>query len=132
MNGLSQTQQLWLEQLLNQRYWTLLEEVRDALEQSGQQQYAEIIGNAAADPGDAAIADALADLHVAMIDRQIHELRDIEAARQRMLDHIYGVCLDCGNRIAFDRLVAYPAAVRCISCQQLYEKTHAGENTPSL
>jgi DnaK suppressor protein len=132
MNGLSQTQQLWIEQLLNQRYWTLLEEVRDALEQSGQQQYSEIIGNAPADPGDAAMADALADLNVAMIDRQIHELRDIEAARQRMLDNSYGICIDCGNRIAFDRLTAYPAAVRCIHCQQLYEKTHAGEHTPSL
>ncbi|MDO9188717.1 MAG: TraR/DksA C4-type zinc finger protein, partial [Sulfurimicrobium sp.] len=44
----------------------------------------------------------------------------------------YGVCGDCGEAIRFERLQAYPTAVRCVNCQQQYEKTHASENTPSI
>lgn len=132
MSELTQTQLTRIKQALNQRYRALLEEVRDALEDSGQQRYIEIVGNVPTDIGDASMGDALADLNVAMIDRQIHELRDIEAARQRIADNSYGECMDCGEDIAFERLMVYPTAKRCFRCQQQHEKTYHGENTPSL
>ena len=132
MNDLSQAQQAQIVQVLSQRYRTLLEHVRDQLEDVEQQRYIEIVGNVPTDIGDASVGDALADLHVAMIDREIHELRDIEAADQRIKGKTFGTCLDCGDSIGFERLMAYPSAERCIRCQQLHEKTYASENTPTL
>lgn len=131
MNHLSLTQQAQLIQVMNQRYQTLLEQVRDELENSGQQ-YIELVGNVPTGSGDASMGDALADLNVAMIDRQILELRDIEAARLRIQNKVFGTCMDCGDPIAFERLMAYPTAKRCMRCQQQHEKTYASENTPTL
>jgi len=52
------------------------------------------------------------------------QLADIDAARARLADGTYGMCLDCGNDIPFARLQAYPAAKRCVECQRKYELAH--------
>ena len=44
------------------------------------------------------------------------EMRQIEAALQRIDDGAYGVCVDCGDDIAMARLEAMPTAIRCITC----------------
>ena len=49
------------------------------------------------------------------------ELRDIEAALQRMDNGHYGVCQDCGAVIDNGRLSAYPTARRCIECKRAFE-----------
>lgn len=110
----------------------MIEEVREELANAGQHQYIEIIGNVPTDSGDASMGDLLADLNAAMIDRQILEIRDIEAARLRIENKEFGICQNCGEGIAFERRLAYPTAKRCISCQQQYEKNYATESTPSL
>ena len=117
---------------LDQRRGSLLEEVRDALENSENQQYIELIDRVPADIGDQSVGDALADLSLALIDRHIQELRDIEAARARIKDGSFGTCADCGVEIAFERLLAYPTAKRCRDCQQQRERTYAHEGTPTL
>jgi DnaK suppressor protein len=33
----------------------------------------------------------------------------------------YGLCADCGEAVAFDRLLAQPWARRCVACQQRAE-----------
>ena len=121
-----------IEQVLNERYSKLIEEVRDELENAGQQQYVELLGRVPADIGDASVADALADFNAAVVDRQIHEIRDIQAARLRLKDGSFGICADCGEEVAFERLMAYPTAKRCVRCQQQREKTFAGEGRHSL
>ena len=108
-----------------------LEEVRDALEKSENQQYVELIDRVPADIGDQSVADALADLSLALIDRHIQELRDIEAARW-IKDGGFGNCIDCGEEIAVERLLAYPTAKRCLLCQQKRERTYVHEGTPTL
>lgn len=113
-------------------YRRLLNEVSAELEASGNQQYAELVNRDPADPGDASVADLLANLSLSEIDRHIAEIRDIDEARSRMNDGTYGVCIDCGQEIAFERLLAYPTAKRCLPCQQLHERTYAGEGTPTL
>ena len=50
------------------------------------------------------------------------EMRNIEAALQRMNSGQYGVCMDCGTIIGVKRLTAYPAARRCIECKQVFEE----------
>ncbi len=121
-----------LERELGQQYDALLEQVRDALEKSENQQYVELIDRAPADSGDQATGDALADLNLAIIDRHVLELRDIEAARLRIRDGGFGTCIDCGGDIGFDRLRAYPTAKRCFVCQRQHEKTYAHEGNPTL
>jgi RNA polymerase-binding transcription factor len=86
----------------------------------------EKIGSASIDQiiegGDYASADAMASLDLAEAQRDVQELRDVEAARARLAEGSYGVCIDCGEAIADARLVAYPAAERCTECQTAYEK----------
>jgi DnaK suppressor protein len=127
-----QSQLAHISGLLESNYQTLLEEVRDALESSENQQYVEIINRDPPDSGDEAIGDMLADLNLAIIDRHIQEIRDIEAARTRMKDGSFGTCQDCGGDIGFERLKAYPTAKRCITCQQKHERTYSHEGTPTL
>lgn len=78
------------------------------------------------------MADVVADLNLAIVDRQVHEMRDIEAAKRRIKAGDYGVCVDCGAGIGFDRLMAYPTAKRCIVCQRQHERIYAGQARPSL
>jgi len=84
------------------------------------------IGSASIDQiiegGDHAVADAMAGLDVAEAQRDIQELRDVDAARGRLADGTYGTCVDCGEAIADARLAAYPTAKRCTECQTAYEK----------
>ena len=117
---------------LSQRYQVLLEEVRGELEHSENQQFVELLGRAPGDIGDESVADALADLELKIIDRHIQEIRDIEAARARIQDGSFGICIACGGEIDYQRLLAYPTAKRCLNCQQQRERTHAHEATPKL
>jgi len=130
--ALTQTQLSTLAKMLDRRYESLLEEVRDELEQSENQQYVELIGRTPADSGDESVGDALADLNLGIIDRHIREIRDIEAAKARMQDHSFGTCIGCEADIGFERLLAYPTAKRCIVCQQQHDKTYAHAGTPKL
>jgi DnaK suppressor protein len=57
-------------------------------------------------------------------ERDLDELRQIAAAKERMRRGEYGECVDCGVEIPLARLQAQPAAARCVPCQQRYEQTH--------
>ncbi len=43
-------------------------------------------------------------------------IRVIQAALDRIADGTYGICADCGERIAQARLEAIPEATRCVNC----------------
>jgi DnaK suppressor protein len=131
MAALTQQQIRGLREALDRRSALLIEEVRTELERSGEQHYIELAGRVS-DTGDAAVADVLADLGAAIVDRQINEIRDIEAARKRIEAGSYGVCIDCGIDIGLDRLTAYPTAKRCFQCQNQREKGYAHGGTPRL
>ncbi len=78
------------------------------------------------DPADEAVADLLSDLDNAELSRDLAELRALEQARVRFPTDAFGMCPDCGAEIPFERLSVQPAALRCIDCQRLHEKTFAG------
>lgn len=130
--GLGQTQLSALAQQLETSYEALLKEVREALDTPLHQQYAELIDRGPGDSADKAIGDALAGINLAIIDRHIGEIRDVEAARARVADGTFGTCSDCGNEIAFARLQAYPTAKRCLVCQQQHERLYAGGRPHTL
>jgi DnaK suppressor protein len=110
-------------------------ELRDAVRQellnSDNEGYVELAG-AVPDEGDQSIADLLADVNLAVIDQHINEIRRIEQALERVKGGEYGVCMDCGEEIAYQRLQAYPTAVRCRDCQARYERAYAQSSTPKL
>ncbi len=132
MAALKQSQLEQLVMNLKKNYQALLIEVRDELEHSGDQHRIDLLNSEPGDSGDESMANALADINVAQLDRHIREMRDIEAALQRVSDKEFGACIDCGNDIAFERLQAYPTAKRCIACQEKHEKRYAQEGHPSL
>lgn len=132
MATLSQVQLDALLEQLNGERRALLQEVRAEVENSGDQQRIELLNREPGDSGDESLANALADFNVAMMDRQITELRDIEAAFARVKAGEYGVCVDCGDDIEFPRLKAYPTAKRCVRCQEKRERTFAQGGQPKL
>lgn len=57
----------------------------------------------------------------AEVQRDSNELADVRAALGRLTDGSYGTCIDCGQPIELQRLVAMPAAARCLACQTQFE-----------
>lgn len=47
-----------------------------------------------------------------------------EHARERLERGAYGVCEDCGQRIAPERLEALPDATRCVTCQSAWDQAN--------
>jgi RNA polymerase-binding transcription factor DksA len=125
-------QQVWeLTLKLSERTAYLAARVREELAASDHQHYRDLAGTVT-DTADEALASALVDVNTEIIDRHILELRDIEAARIRVKNETYGICMDCGDAVAYERLAAYPTAKRCVRCQQQRERSYAHPDTPSL
>jgi DnaK suppressor protein len=74
------------------------------------------------DTDDWAVADAMANMDIASVSRDLTELTAVEAALARLAEGDYGECVDCGIAIPVARLSAYPAAKRCVSCQEAAEE----------
>ena len=73
------------------------------------------------DTDDWAVADTMAAMDIASVSRVLAILTDVEAALARLADGSYGECIDCGVPIPLARLSAYPAAKRCVGCQEIAE-----------
>jgi len=132
MAALTQSQINQLAKKLNEDYKTLLREVREELENSGNQHRIDLLNEEPGDSGDESMANALADFNLTILDRHIDGMRDIEAALQRIKNGEYGTCIDCGDDVGFPRLQAYPTAKRCIVCQEQREKHYAQEGHPKM
>jgi len=132
MSVLSPTQLDQLARKLKEDYQALVREVREELENSGNQHRIDLLNREPGDSGDESLANALADFNLALLDRHIDGMRDIEAALQRIRNGEYGVCIDCGDAVTFPRLMAYPTAKRCIVCQEQRENLYAQEGRPKM
>jgi RNA polymerase-binding protein DksA len=121
MSALSDADLQRLETQLSEREVELRAEVKAAQEEQAQRpapsarQEVEDAG----EQGEERIRDAV---RYAERERDIEELRDIEAARERIAAGSYGSCVDCGRDIPLQRLQAQPTAKRCIECQTRYER----------
>jgi RNA polymerase-binding protein DksA len=117
--------------MLRARSTALRDEIRVVLERSGDESHVRI-AEQARDTEDDSFADLIVDVNSAEVTRDLHELRQIDGAMQRLLDGSYGVCLDCSIEIPIERLRAQPTAMRCVRCQNIYEQTHAQGRGPTL
>ena len=123
MANFTEDQLAQLKTALQERYLALQEEVQNELAHT----------NDIRDPELAEyLNDTPDDIDTALIDRQINEMRELEMSMEYLNELEFGDCIDCGNEIGFERLLAYPSAQRCIQCQSKYEKAFPQESSPSL
>lgn len=72
--------------------------------------------------GEDRMADLNAEPEVAALERDVVELRKVEAAQRRVHEPDFGLCADCGSDIPFARLQAKAWAKRCVACQARAER----------
>jgi DnaK suppressor protein len=86
-------------------------------DQHGREVFKDPFGNAALTLDDE-IAAAVVDRRAQLLEQLDSALEDIDGGR-------YGVCRDCGSKIAETRLRVVPFATRCVRCQTLAEGAKA-------
>ncbi len=132
MPELSEKQLQDFAQRLRSRREELREIIHRELADSRQEDYSELAGMVH-DAGDESFAELLRGINLTNRARELEEIRDVEAALERIKNGIYGTCVDCNDAIAPERLDAYPTAKRCINCQSRHENRRGGRDaTPSL
>lgn len=62
------------------------------------------------------------DMELGMITEEGNNIKYIDDAIQRLLDGIYGTCMDCSAKIGKERLIAKPSARFCVKCKTIREK----------
>lgn len=110
----------------------LVNALKAAMVESGNTQYVEVLGRGSGDSGDEALAVSLGDVAAARMHHEVQALQALDEARRRLDEADFGQCVDCGAAIPLARLVANPAATRCVACQALHERTFAGQARGSL
>ncbi|OGV31278.1 MAG: hypothetical protein A2020_01490 [Lentisphaerae bacterium GWF2_45_14] len=66
--------------------------------------------------------NSLHDMELKLLTEEADVVQMIDEAIQRLNDDEYGICLDCGEKISHERLVAKPHALYCITCKSRMEK----------
>jgi RNA polymerase-binding transcription factor DksA len=124
MANFTEEQLTQLKAALHRRYLNLQDEIHNEM------------GHTTADARDFNVIEGINnipdDIDTALVDRQINEMRELEMSMKYLSELEFGDCIDCGNEIGFERLLAYPSAQRCIECQSQYEKSFPQESNPSL
>lgn len=126
MSHLSQKDRQAIRAALEEQRGKFLHGLHAAQEDSGQTQFREVLGRSSGDSADEALAVTLGNLSAARMDHELRTLQSLEDALKRLEEPDYGECEDCGARIPLARLIANPAATRCVACQERFERTHGG------
>jgi DnaK suppressor protein len=113
-----------LEAPLRNRLEELRTQIKNALLNADADRYA-TTAEQVHDFKDQALSTQQTSINHAEIARDLKELRDVEAALRRMTLGLYGQCIQCSAQIPTERLMAFPSAARCLSCQRLHERTAA-------
>jgi phage/conjugal plasmid C-4 type zinc finger TraR family protein len=132
MSHLTKKDRLAIRAALDEQRANLLRGLKAALEESGQTQYAAVLGKSSGDSADEALAVTLGDLAAARMDHEVRALQAMEAAAARLDSPDFGQCDDCGANIPAARLLVNPMATRCVACQERHEHTYSGQAHGSL
>ncbi len=119
-NELSESQLALLENKLREQQVELRAEVQGERAESDSERDRRS-AREVQDRGDEANTDQWREANAAMIDHHVEEISGIQAALSRVDSGTYGLCVDCGESIGFQRLQAYPSANRCLDCQSKAE-----------
>ncbi len=111
-----------LNRFMEDRWEREFAEIRSLLENLENEEQREALVARADAASDEELFEILAPLNDPLIQQNLQDVRDIVAARRRMIARTYGECTDCGTAIDYERLLAYPTAKRCIDCQRAHEQ----------
>lgn len=114
-----------MDALLAQQQEVLHTTIKDHLAASGQHGLFDKV-NQYEVVGDNKIADLAGEMDLAIFKRDLQELDDLAAARKRIADGSYGICIDCNEPIEAARLQVFITAKRCLACQARREARDAG------
>jgi len=62
------------------------------------------------------------EVDAALTSLDADELARIDRALERMADDSYGLCAECGQPIAFERLKVEPMTLHCVACKSRWEQ----------
>jgi DnaK suppressor protein len=110
-----------LQGRLRRREQELLGELKSGQQRAASERFEQIAGEAP-DAGDASVADVAIDSMSAERIRDSMELRDVQDALARIEAGTYGVCQECGEPIALERLRASPSARYDVQHQREQER----------
>jgi RNA polymerase-binding protein DksA len=123
-----------LKPLLDQlarREQDLRAKIAEEMQRTDTEDYEQLHG-VVGDEADRAFVETTVDIETGRAEQQMKELREIEAARERVAQGTFGICIDCGGPIEYERLRIYTAAVRCAECQALHENPGARGKIPKF
>lgn len=129
--AITQRQLKPLLERLARRERDLRSSIAEEMRRTGVEDYEQLQG-VVGDEADRAFIETVVDIETGRAEQQIRELREIEAARERVAKGTFGICIDCGGPIEYERLRIYTHAVRCAECQTLYEDPGARSRIPKL
>lgn len=132
MSHLTKKDRIAISAALEAQRAKFLHGLKAALEDSGQTQYAAVLGRTSGDSADEALAVTLGNLSAARMDHEVRAIQAMEAAASRLDSPDFGICEDCGANIPAARLIANPTATRCVACQERHEHTYAGQPHGSM
>jgi DnaK suppressor protein len=130
MSNLTKLQLDQLQASMMMELSKLVKHTQTEMDVSLKENYADIESDVG-DRADEAFADTTVDIENAMIGLHLQKTKDLNAALDRIQKGTYGVCVDCGSDVGFERLSVYPTAKRCLECQVLHEKMFASANQSS-
>jgi len=123
MSALTPTQIEQLRESMLTRRGELVTEIKEKLAESREHSSLTTLEQRL-EGGDSALADLIASTDMAMVRRDVEEMREIDAAIGRIESGNYGDCVDCGEPSAAARLAAEPTATRCIRDQEKWERDY--------
>jgi DnaK suppressor protein len=115
----------------NARFRDLLSEERQRVLNAIEYLQGENSGSLRDEAEDSTLDNHLADTATVTLDREIdytleenseHVLKEIDRALAKIEAGTFGVCENCGQPIAEERLLAIPYATQCIDCKRREER----------
>ena len=86
--------------------------------------------NIGRDSIDESMEEELFSTEMRLHDREKYLLAKIDKQLVRLKDGVIDVCEDCGEKIAFKRLMARPVTTLCIDCKEQNEREEAAVEQP--
>ena len=108
------------EELLRKERERVLEEI-ELLRPKVEGEEEEVINYYPTHPADAGIEEEVKVTDTILLDNLSRELREIEAALERIAEGTYGICEKCGKEISEGRLKLIPYTRFCRECAEKEE-----------
>jgi len=86
--------------------------------------------NIGRDSIDESMEEEIFSTEMRLHDREKYLLDKVDRQLARLRDDVIDVCEDCGEKIAFKRLLARPVTTLCIDCKEQNERQEAAVEQP--